>query len=111
MDILRIFSIVLLVGYGLLVALAGPQQLRQRRIQSWAAMGMLVAGLFLLTAAYLLWVGSAYTLTVLLIGLIAMHALAVANGLYMHGKINPSHHVARLGLSLLLLILTYSVLH
>jgi len=48
--------------------------------------------------------------TVLLIGLVATHALAVANGLYMHGKINPSHHVGRLGLSLLL-ALAYSVLH
>ena len=74
-------------------------------------MGMLGTGLFLLTAAYLLWVGSAYTLTVLLIGLVAMHALAVANGLRMHGKINPSHHVGRLGLSLLLLALTYLALN
>ena len=111
MDVPRIFALALLVGYGLLVAVAGPQQLRQRRIQPWAAMGMLGTGLFLLTAAYLLWVGSAYTLTVLLIGLVAMHALAVANGLRMHGKINPSHHVGRLGLSLLLLALTYLALN
>jgi hypothetical protein len=107
MDFLKIFTLVLLIGYGLLIALAGPQQWRQKRVQGWSAIGMLLAGVLMLLAGYLLWQDAHQALVALLISLLALHSLTIQNGMHMHGKINWSHHTGRLGLSILLLSLTY----
>jgi hypothetical protein len=107
MEIVRIFNLVLLVGYGLLIALAGPQQWRQGRIQGWSAVGMAMAGLLMLFAAQLLGQNAPQALIALLVSLLVLHALTVQNGLHMHGQINWSHHAGRLVLSLVLLALTY----
>jgi peptidoglycan/LPS O-acetylase OafA/YrhL len=107
MDFLKIFTLVLLFGYGLLIALAGPQQWRQKRVQGWSALGMLLAGVLMLFAGYLLWQGAEQALIALLVSLLALHSLTIQNSLHMHGKINWNHHTGRLGLSILLLSLTY----
>lgn len=107
MDFLNIFTIVLLFGYGLLIALAGPQQWRQKRVQGWSALGMLLTGVLMLFAGFLLWQGTQHALVALLVSLLALHSLTIQNGLRMHGKINWSHHYGRLGLSILLMSLTY----
>lgn len=107
MDFLKIFTLVLLFGYGLLIAAAGPQQWRQKRIQGWSAIGMLLAGVSVLYAAYLLLSNSHQAIQLLAIGLLATHIFTIFNGLHMHGKITWSHHTGRLGLSILLLSLTY----
>ena len=108
MDNLRILTIGLLVVYGLLIAVAGPQQWRQKRIQGWSAAGMLLAGILMLFAASLVWNNSPQALAALLVSLLALHSLTIQNGYYMHGKVNLRHHMGRFGLSLLLLALTYS---
>jgi hypothetical protein len=42
----------------------------------------------------------------MLIGaLVLIHAAAVNNGLMMHGRINLKHHVIRLGISMLIIVL------
>jgi hypothetical protein len=64
-------------------------------------------GLMLVISAVLIWSGSAFAFWVLLVGLVGIHAIAINNGLKMFGRINPSHHVVRLVISLVLLGLTY----
>ncbi len=107
MDLLKIFTIAVLVGYSLLAATAGLNQWRQKRIQGWSATGMLLTGLLMLFAAWLLWAESTNPLWALLVALVLLHALTINNGLHMYGKINWSHHVGRLLISLILLVLTY----
>jgi hypothetical protein len=98
---------LLSLAYGGLTAFAGLGQVRQQRIQAWAAWGMAFSGLVVAAIAVLLWLGSAAALPVLVAGLIAIHVLAVNNGLKMYGRINPGHHLVRLLVSLILIALTY----
>ena len=93
--------------YGALTAVAGFGQTRADKIQPWAAWGLVVCGAIIIAAAILILGRSGAALPVLGIGLIAIHGLAINNGLKMFGKINPSHHLARLGVSILLMALAY----
>lgn len=105
--ILLWIATVLTTLYGVLTALAGLGQIRAKKIQAAAAWGLVLSGLVVVTAAVLSLLRSGAALTVLSIGLVGIHALAINNGYKMFGKINPSHHLARLVLSITLLILTY----
>ncbi len=106
MGLYALLAITLIVIYGLLTAFAAFQQFKSQMIQPWAAIGMFCAALALLGAGFLLGEGSQYTLPVLLVGLAALHALAVVNGKHMHGKINWRHHLLRGVLSLTLIAMT-----
>lgn len=93
--------------YGALTAVAGFGQTRADKIQPWAAWGLVLCGAIVIAAAILILGRSGATLPVLGIGLAAIHGLAINNGLKMFGKINPTHHLARLGVSILLMVLAY----
>ena len=103
MNILSLLAAILAGAYGLLSAFAGWSQIRAGAIQRWAAASMIASGLVLVISAGLLVAKSPIALLVLIIGLLAMHILAINNGLKMHGRLTPSHHIARLVLSLLII--------
>ena len=107
MVLYALVAVLLIVVYGLLTAYASFQRFKAEEIEPWAAVGMFAASLALIGAGFLLGESSSYTLPLLLVALIGLHALAVANGLYVHGKINWRHHLARGILSLVLIALTY----
>jgi hypothetical protein len=98
--------------YGSLTAFAGLGQFRAGRIQSWAAVGMIVCGLAVVAAALLTvllrWVPAVWLMALALVGI---HVLAVNNGRVMFGRLNPTHHLARLIISILLLWMTYTALN
>jgi hypothetical protein len=107
MEIYALVAILIIVVYGLLTGYTSYQQFRANKIQPWAAVGMLAAALALLGAGYLLGGSSGFAQPLLIVALLALHTLAITNGLHMHGKINWSHHLARGFLSLALVALTY----
>ena len=96
-------SAALVVVYGTLTALAGLGQLKVKRIQAWAACGMILCGLAVDAAAVLMVTGSTASAWVLAAGLAGIHLLALNNGRRMFGRVNPFHHLARLVISVLLL--------
>jgi hypothetical protein len=98
-----IFSII----YGSLTAFAGYGQTRIGKIQIWAAWLFILFGLTVVGAGVIVFLHSGAALWVLLIGLLGIHGLAINNGWKMHGRINPSHHLGRLVISIVLLALTY----
>ena len=100
-------AVILCALYGALTAFAGLGQIRAKKIQAWAAWGMVFCGLMVITSAVLILLDSSFALWVLLIGLVGIHAIAINNGYRMFGRINPSHHLARLVVSIILLGLTY----
>lgn len=110
MNALLILSVLLAAAYGVLTALAGYGELRQPRLQTWAAAGTLLAGFALLAAAGLLAYRSPAALAVLVIGLLGMHALAINNAYRLFGRLTPSHHLVRLAISLLVFALGYLAL-
>ena len=108
MDHLFLWSAVILCTiYGALTAFTAYKQVGAGKIQAWAAWGMVWFGLMLVLSAVLIWSGSASAFWVLLIGLVGIHVIAINNGLRMFGRINLSHHVVRLVISLVLLGLAY----
>ena len=94
--------------YGILTALAGFGHTRMNKIQTWAAWGMVLCGLLVVAAGVLTLRHSASALWVLAAGLTGIHILAINNGQRMFGRINPSHHIVRLAVSIALLLLAYS---
>jgi uncharacterized membrane-anchored protein len=103
MQTLPIISGIITALYGILNTFAGVTQLKVKKIQTWAAWLMVASGLLLLAAGYLVMARSLFSLTALVIGLIAVHVVTIINGLYMHGRIQPGHHLFRLVISLVLL--------
>lgn len=106
MELYALTAILFIAIYGLLTAYASFQQFKQKKILPWPALGMFAAGLALLGAGFLLGEASGFTLPLLILALLGLHALAVVNGLHMHGKINWRHHLLRGILSLVLITLT-----
>jgi hypothetical protein len=96
---------ILSAAYGGLTAFAGVGQLKSRKIQTWAAWGMILFGLIVVASAALLLLESTAAIWALLVGLLGIHAIAFNNGYKLFGKINPVHHAARLFVSLFLIML------
>jgi len=98
---------LLSIIYGVLTAFAGYGQTRTGKIQTWAAWSFVFCGLIVLVAGVMTILQSGSAIWVLVLGLLGIHALAINNGFRMFGKINPSHHLGRLIVSLALFVLTY----
>jgi hypothetical protein len=93
--------------YGLLTAFAGLSMLRIGKVQVWAAWGFFLCGMLLVAAGILALLHSSLALWILVIGLLGIHVLAINNGYKLFGKLNPSHHLVRLIISVVLVGLTY----
>lgn len=102
MQLLSLISGILICAYGILNAFAGSTQLKAGKIQPWSARFLLGSGLLLLLSGISLMMKLPFALSILVIGLIAIHLLTVKNGLYLYGKLNPLHHLFRLVVSLVL---------
>ena len=101
--IAAIFSII----YGSLTSFAGVSQTKENKIQIWAIWGLVLCGALVIAGGIMTVLDVKAALWVLGTGLLGIHALAINNGLKLFGKINPSHHLARLVVSVVLITLTY----
>lgn len=104
MNILLWIAIVLGVIYGILNMIVGFSQIGKNNIQIRSSIGMLVSGLAIVLAMFL----STYkvlSITLLIVGLIAIHILTLINGYRLYGKINIKHHIIRFILSAIIVVL------
>lgn len=85
---IKVFTLFLLVGYGLLIAGTGLRQWRQNLITSWQAFGLLLGSAVILASAYLLYISSTLTMGVVAAGLLVVHILAIFNARQIQGRIN-----------------------
>lgn len=92
--------------YGLMNMMGGIMQLRQKKIQVWSAWLMIIMGFVIIMSGAVVMRQGQMGVTMLIVGLVAIHLLTLNNGWYMYGKINLRHHLLRLGISILLLVLT-----
>jgi len=102
-----ILTSVLIGLYGVLNAFAGFSQLKQDKIPIWSAALMLASGLLIFASGIMLLGKFGYTLPALVVGLTAIHGLTIRNGLYLHGKITPQHHIFRFAISIVLVGLAF----
>jgi hypothetical protein len=100
-------AVMISVIYGALTSFAGFSQTKEKRIQIWAAWGLVLCGALVISAGIMTLLDSPSALWILIVGLFGIHVLALNNGVKLFGKINPSHHLARLIVSVVLVILTY----
>jgi hypothetical protein len=98
---------ILSVIYGSLTVFTGYGQTKASKIQVWAAWSFILCGLFIVVAGIMALFEAGSAIWLLVLGLLGIHVLAINNGLKMFGKINPSHHLARLVISVVLFTLTY----
>lgn len=105
MELIRFLVAPFIALYGLLALLAGPQQWRLGKLRTGAANALMLAGVILLVAAYLVWMQSQWALWVTTGGLLAMHVLSALNSAQAHGQIVWRQQLGRLLVSLVLLAL------
>jgi hypothetical protein len=94
--------------YGALTAFAALKAMRQQQISPGAAALTGFIGIIIMLSALFIPFRIYLAFYVLVAGLIAMLVAAVRNGLAMHGKINPKHHIARFIISLAIAGLAFS---
>ncbi|MBI1742740.1 hypothetical protein HYR54_06690 [Candidatus Acetothermia bacterium] len=107
MNTLLWLGVILACVYGIATSVAGVSQLKTQQVPHWAAIAMITVGALIVISAGLLVAGFNWGVYLLVLSLIAMHVLAINNGLRMHGKINPLHHLARFVLSAVIVVLAY----
>ena len=85
-------------------------QIRKKTIPIAYATGMMIAGLLLLIST--LSIASIFEMIVLLIiSLLLLHFFAIINGLFIYRKLNFSHHLVRLVISITIIISFYNLYH
>lgn len=106
MSIATIFLLIIGIAYGILTISTGIiVQLQQKEINLWASILMIIGGI--LTAGSIIFksILSYYAIYLLIIGLLLIHAAAINNGFKMYGRINIKHHLIRLSVSILIIVL------
>lgn len=104
---IKIFTLVLLAGYALVVAAAGLRQWRTKLIPGGFAFGLLLGSAIILASACLLYMQSPLTMGVAAVGLLVVHILAVFIAGHIHGRINWPFQAGRAFILLFLLMLVY----
>lgn len=93
--------------YGLLSIVAGISQLKNKdsNMKLNCILGVIPGGLLIIVSNLNMFIATRYLFYILIIGLVILHISAIINGLLIHGKLNLKHHVIRLIVSLLMLVL------
>lgn len=90
--------------YGCLTIFAGFVQLKQRKISILSSTSMILGGLFLI-ASITFNIFLNYSIIMLISGLLLIHIASINNGLRMYGEIHLRHHIIKLGISMVLVVL------
>lgn len=106
---MMIFSWILLILaaiYGGLSVYAGITSLKDKKISLFASIFMIIGGFVVLTSVF----PDAFhkhQLILLILGLILIQVSAIINGVKLYGKITIRHHIFRLLLSVLIILLYF----
>ena len=105
---MNIFSWILIIGsilYGGLTFIGGVLQLKEREINLWSSIVMIIGGILVILSmvAYI----SRYNhgIYILIGGLVIIYVAGIDNGFKMYGKITPKHQITRLVFSALAIII------
>lgn len=106
---MAVFSWILLITaalYGALSAYGGFASLKDKKTSLSGNVFMIIGGVIILIAV----VPEAlekYQLILLISGLLIIHIAAILNGIKLYGEITIKHHIFRLFLSLLIILLYF----
>jgi len=105
MNAITICLFILGISYGGLNILAGIIQMKQNDINLWASLTMIIGGTIIISSIIFSYLLMYHISSLLILGLVLIHITAISNGFRIHGKINPKHHIIRLGISILIIAL------
>lgn len=105
MNIVVISLFILGILYGGLTILAGSTELKEKNINLWPSLSMIIGGIIIILSIIFKNLSMIFMFILLLTGLIMIHIAAIRNGLNMYGKLNLKHHLVRLGISILIIVL------
>ena len=103
---ISLLAIFLSFLYGVLSFLTAIQ-FRKTRIPASSAGLMILSGLLLPISAVFILLEIPFMQIIFVAALIGLHIAAIYNGMHLYGKLNVPHHLIRLAVSALLLILLF----
>jgi hypothetical protein len=100
------YYVLLVLGiiYGSINIFAGFMQLKQKQIALWSSSFMIGSGILMILAS-ILSDKSFYYFYMLLGSILLIHIAAIANGFKLNNKLNYRHHIIRLLISIILIVL------
>jgi hypothetical protein len=101
---MKILFFIISIIYSSFTIYSGAVQLTKRNINIKSCFLMIAGGLLIIIS---LVINSKviYPVYMLISGLAFIHIAAIDNGIKLYGKINPLHHIIRLGISILIITL------
>ncbi|GFZ31960.1 hypothetical protein CSC2_24860 [Clostridium zeae] len=104
---MNIVFVVITVLYGLLSIIAGVLGLKQKKSSRLATLMMITGGAFLIMSVMFEKNNSILSCITLLVGLVLNHISAILSGIKIHGKVKVGHHIIRLIISSVVMILYF----
>lgn len=104
---MNIIFVVITMLYGLLSIIAGVLGLKQKKSSRLATVMMIAGGAFLIISVLLTKNNSILSVITLLLGLVVVHISAIISGIKIHGETNVGHHIIRLIISVIVIILYF----
>lgn len=105
MNILTLLLFLIGIAYGGLTVLAGSFQLKEKKINFWASLLMIIGGTLTVISIIFNFILEKNTIYLLIAGIALIYAAAINNGYKMYGKINVRHHIIRICISILIITL------
>jgi len=105
MNVVVICLFIIGILYSGLTILAGSTELKEKNINLWSCLFMIIGGIIIILSIIFKNLSMIYMFILLITGLIMIHIAAIRNGLKMYGKLNLKHHLVRLGISILIIVL------
>lgn len=104
---LNIVYLIISFVYGALTVTAGISQLKNKNtsIRLNCILGVIPGGLLVIVSNLNVLITTGYLFYILILGLMILHVSAIVNGLLIHGKLNLKHHIIRLIVSVLLIVI------
>jgi len=105
MNIYYWLLLIIAVLYGGSTILVGVVELKKKRISMISNFIMILGAVLILLISISINILGQFSLYILILGLIMIHASAIDNGFKLHGKITVKHHIVRGIVSILMIAL------
>lgn len=109
-NVWRLVLLLITVLYGGVTFVGAVSQLKEQKLSSWSVFSMIIGSVSIIISAVFNVIAGKNLVMLLIIGLILIHISAIDNGLKMYGKIHLKHHLVRLVISVLVIVMYLKVI-
>lgn len=105
MSLFMLIVFLLGIVYGGITIIPCVLQIKKKQVNLWANIMMAIGALLVIVASDIAYLLNKNVIFVLILGLVLIHIAAINNGLKLYNKIHIKHHLVRLCVSIVLIIL------